>query len=193
MTTIRRAKSSEHDLVTDILTDAFANDPACNWVWNDPALAPQVSRAFFGVMAGAVLEAGEVYIDADQQGVALWLPVDPSEQHDSEELQAALNEAIGPFRERGDIIDALMAEAHPTHAVHAYLPFIGVAQRGQGKGVGGALLASRTHYLEQQGLSAYLEATTLEAARLYERYGFRHMEKTIDLPDGPKMYPMWRD
>lgn len=193
MTAIRRAKSSENDLVADILADAFANDPACNWVWNDPALAPKVSRAFFGVFAGMALEAGEVYIDADQQGVALWLPFDPSEQHDSEELQAALTEAIGPFRERGDIIDALMAEAHPVHAVHAYLPFIGVAQRGQGKGVGGALLQSRTHYLDQQGLPAYLEATTLEAARLYERHGFRHMEKTIDLPGGPSMYPMWRE
>ncbi|HMO53779.1 MAG TPA: GNAT family N-acetyltransferase [Tepidiformaceae bacterium] len=152
-----------------------------------------MSRAFFGVFAGMVLEAGEVYIDADHQGVALWLPFDPSEQHDSSELQAAFDEAIGPFRERGNTIDALMAEAHPDHVVHAYLPFIGVAERGQGRGVGAALLASRTHQLDQQGLPAYLEATTREAARLYERHGFRHMDRTIDLPNGPSMYPMWRD
>src|SRR5690606_2867229 len=94
----------------------------------------------------------------------LWLPVDPSDEHDGNELQAALNEAIGPFRERGDIIDALMAEAHPVHAVHAYLPFIGVATRGQGKGVGGSLLAARAADLDKAELPAYLEATTLDAA-----------------------------
>ena len=191
--TIRRARTAEAELVADILTDAFANDPACNWVWNDPALAPQVSRAFFGVFAGMALEAGEVFIDDAEQGVALWLPIDPSDEHDGNELQTALNEAIWPFRERGDIIDALMAEAHPGHAVHAYLPFIGVATRGQGKGVGGSLLAARAADLDKAGLPAYLEATTLDAARLYERHGFRHMERTIDLPDGPQMYPMWRE
>lgn len=193
MTRVRRAKSSEQDVVADILADAFANDAVCNWVWNDPKLGPQVSRAFFGVFAGMVLEAGEVYIDADQQGVALWLPVEPGEQHENGELQAALGEALGQFAQRAGTMDELASVIHPKDVAHVYLPFIAVAQRGQGKGVGGALIQSRTHYLDQQGLPAYLEATTLESARLYERHGFRHMEKTIDLPDGPKMYPMWRD
>lgn len=189
---IRRAVSGEAELLSEVLAQAFANDPVCTWAWPDDSLRPDVSRAFFKVFAGFVLEAGEAYI-RDERGVALWLPFDPADDHDDPDLGEALAEACGPFADRLAIVDELMKASHPTHAPHAYLPFIGVTPAGQGQGIGGSLLEARTRELDQQGLPAYLEATTEAAARLYERHGFRRTSKTIDLPGGPSMYPMWRE
>ena len=192
--TIRRAGAQEADAISETLAQAFANDPAFEWVWrDDPSLGPGVIRAFFRAFAGFALEAGEVLADESTTGVAIWLPFDPADQHEDPALGEALAGACGPFAEKFGIVDGLMAAAHPTHAVHAYLPFIGVAPAGQGKGVGSSLLEARLRDLDRAGLPAYLEATTIDSARLYKRHGFDHMPNTIDLPGGPSMYPMWRE
>jgi ribosomal protein S18 acetylase RimI-like enzyme len=190
---IRRADAAQADSVAEILAQAFSDDPVCQWAWPDPSLMPQVSRAFFRTFADFVLEAGEVDIDQSGRGAALWLPFDPSEQHDDAAFGEALAEACGPFVERLAIVDDLMKANHPTHVVHAYLPFIGVAPAGQGRGIGSSLLEGRLRELDRAGLPAYLESTTIGSARLYRRHGFEHMANTIDLPDGPSMYPMWRE
>jgi ribosomal protein S18 acetylase RimI-like enzyme len=185
---------TEVDVISEVLASAFAADPAFEWVWrDDPGLGPEITRAFFRTFASFALEAGEVFADEATTGVAIWLPFDPADQHDDPALAEALAAACGPFSEKFGIVDGLMAAAHPTHASHAYLPFIGVAPQGQGQGVGGSLLAARLRDLDKQGVPAYLEATTIQSARLYERHGFQHRQATIDLPDGPSMYPMWRE
>jgi ribosomal protein S18 acetylase RimI-like enzyme len=191
--TIRRASTDEAGTLSEILAQAFANDPACQWGWPDATLRPAVSRAFFRVFAGSVLENGEAFLDDSGQGAALWLPFDPSDDHVDEAFVGALVEACHPFEERLGIIDELMTAAHPKHSVHAYLPFIGVTPTGQGNGIGSQLLDSRLREIDRAGLPAYLEATTFDSVRLYERHGFRRLEHTIDLPDGPSMYPMWRE
>jgi ribosomal protein S18 acetylase RimI-like enzyme len=191
--TIRRAYAQEAGTVAEILAQAFADDPVCKWAWPDAELMPKVSRAFFKTFASFVLEVGEAHVDDSTHGAALWLPFDPSDDHEDPEFGEALFEACQPFGERLGVLDELMKAAHPVHAVHAYLPFIGVAPAGQGKGIGGSLLETRLRDLDRAGLPAYLEATTIDSARLYKRYGFEHMPNTIDLPDGPSMYPMWRE
>lgn len=191
---IRRVAAREAAQVAETLALAFADDPAFEWVWrDDPALGPEVSRAFFRTFAAFALEAGEVFADDSTTGVAIWLPFDPADQHEDPALGEALAAACGPFAEKFGIVDGLMAAAHPVHATHAYLPFIGVVPEGQGRGIGGSLLEARLRDLDRQGVPAYLEATTIQSARLYRRHGFEHRENTIDLPDGPSMYPMWRE
>jgi len=55
------------------------------------------------------------------------------------------------------------------------------------------LLRDRLTALDEQGVPAYLEASSLDSARLYERLGFRRLAQTTDIPGGPSLYPMWRD
>jgi ribosomal protein S18 acetylase RimI-like enzyme len=192
--TIRRASPPELDTISGTLAQAFATDPAFEWVWqDDPTLGREITRAFFQAFAAFALEAGEVFADETTNGVAIWLPFDPADQHDDPALGEALAAACGPFAEKFGIVDSLMAAAHPMDVLHAYLPFIGVAPRGQGQGIGSALLDSRLRDLDRAGLPAYLEATTIDSVRLYRRHGFEHMPHTIDLPNGPSMYPMWRE
>jgi len=191
--TVRRVASGEAAFVAEVLARAFATDPVANWVWNNDArLAPGISRAFFRVFAGFVLEAGEVYTDESGHGVALWLPFDPAEAHEDPALGEALAAACGPYAERLGVIDELMKAQHPVAAVHAYLPFIGVSPAGQGRGIGSSLLETRLADLDRLGMPAYLEATTLSSFRLYSRFGFKEAG-LIQLPGGPAFYPMWRD
>ena len=61
-----------------------------------------------------------------------------------------------------------------------------------GQGIGSALLRGKLRELDQAGSAAYLEASSLRNAALYERLGFERRPVTLDLPDGPSLYPMWR-
>lgn len=191
---IRRATAAaDHATITETLAQAFTNDPVCQWVWETGELADRVSRDFFAVFSGMVLEAGEAFLHQSGAGAALWLVVDPANDVQDEAFGAALAEACGPFVEKLPVIDELMSAAHPKHAVHAYLPFIGVRPDHHGRGIGGELLSAKLADVDRAGLPAYLEATTFESARLYERHGFVRLPHTIDFPEGPSMYPMWRE
>ena len=179
--TIRRASAvADHATITETLAQAFANDPACQWVWQTGELADRVSREFFAVFSSMILEAGEAYLHESSAGAALWLVVDPANDVPDEAFGAALAEACGPFVDKLPILDELMGAAHPKHAVHAYLPFIGVRPDHHGRGIGGELLATKLAEVDRAGLPAYLEATTLEATRLYERHGFTRVEEKGD-------------
>lgn len=46
---------------------------------------------------------------------------------------------------------------------------------------------------DREGLPAYLEASSARSRRLYERLGFHFLGRAVALPDGPPMYPMWRE
>jgi len=45
---------------------------------------------------------------------------------------------------------------------------------------------------DREGRPAYLEATNEGNQRLYLRHGFE-VTAEITLPDGPTMWPMWRE
>ncbi|MFJ8632616.1 hypothetical protein [Streptomyces sp. NPDC093568] len=42
-------------------------------------------------------------------------------------------------------------------------------------------------------MAACLEASSVRSRRLYERLGFEPEGEPIALPDGPRMWPMWRE
>jgi len=45
---------------------------------------------------------------------------------------------------------------------------------------------------DAEGLPAYLESSKESNVPFYERHGFAVTE-TFDLPDGPRLWLMWRD
>lgn len=70
---------------------------------------------------------------------------------------------------------------------------IAVAPERQGEGLGSALVRSVLDRCDQEGVPAYLEASNERSRALYERLGFGHTGKPLDLPEGPRMWPMWRE
>lgn len=88
-------------------------------------------------------------------------------------------------------LQALLDEHHPAHPCF-HLQFVGVTPDHQGRGLGSRLLATVLRRCDASGTPAYLEATSPDNRRLYERHGFAAVTE-LTLPDGPPMWPMWRD
>jgi GNAT superfamily N-acetyltransferase len=85
----------------------------------------------------------------------------------------------------------LMESKHP-HDQHYYLPYVAVAPAWQGKGIGTALLQPVLRRCDDEGVPAYLEATSPRNRTCYERSGF-HVTQEFTFPDGPPMWAMRRE
>ena len=191
---IRRASSADAQVVGMILAEAFMRDPVSGWIFPDHRHRAAAHPAFFGEFVTLVLDAGEIHLAGDGAGAALWLPADGSAGGDEgDELYQALEASIGAeATKRFGILDELMTANHPG-APHWYLPFVAVHPDQHSRGVGSALLRHQLARLDGIGSAAYLEASSPRNAALYERHGFARGEVTLDLPDGPSLYPMWRN
>ena len=190
---IRRASTADAAVVTAILAEAFIRDPVSGWVFPADDHRARVHPAFFGPFVALARRTGEVHDAGDGLGATLWLPTgdghDADEGDEFDEMEAAIGaEAMKRF----GVLDEMMSARHPAEP-HWYLPFIAVHPDHHGKGVGSALLRNKLAELDQAGTAAYLEASSPRNAALYERLGFRRRPLTLDLPEGPSLYPMWRD
>ncbi|MEU6082844.1 GNAT family N-acetyltransferase [Streptomyces sp. NPDC047108] len=190
---IRRAQEEERDAVGRLLSDAFMEDPVSRWVFPDPAHRHTVQPRFFGVFLDAALEHGWVDVTDELTAAALWLPTPAGSggEEDGEDEMAARFEAADPGNERTGIVGQLTSEAHPDDRAHHYLPLIAVTPSRHGQGLGGALLARTLDRCDREGTPAYLEASNARSKVLYERLGFTVTDRTVQLPDGPPMWPMW--
>jgi GNAT superfamily N-acetyltransferase len=72
-------------------------------------------------------------------------------------------------------------------------PAIRVDPDHQGRGIGSALLAAQLAECRARGEAAYLEASTENDARLYERHRFRVTKVMDTAEDGPRLRLMRRD
>jgi GNAT superfamily N-acetyltransferase len=115
----------------------------------------------------------------------------PIGDDESDAFGAAVQEVVGPDAERTFLVSELLDEHHPHDPVW-YLNFMGVEPSGQGRGVGSALLENVLVEADRNGEPAYLDATSMRNRRLYERHGFVTTQE-LHLPDGPPVWPMWRD
>ena len=68
---------------------------------------------------------------------------------------------------------------------------IGVDPADQGEGFGSALLQHGLARCDREDKLAYLESTSLESLRLYERHGFELLG-TIQVGSSPQVFPMLR-
>lgn len=185
--------ASERDIPTiaAILADAFQTDRVFAWCMPDSASRQVALPAFFDLFARAVARTGEIHL-ADG-GAALWVPPGlgavPAEEEEA--FGAAIGEIIGEDAERTFALMADMEEHHPT-TPHYYLPFIGVRAAAQSRGIGSALLRTVLDRCDREGIPAYLEATSEENRRLYERHGFV-VQRELTVADSPPLFAMWRE
>ncbi|MFF9242145.1 GNAT family N-acetyltransferase [Streptomyces sp. NPDC014801] len=190
---IRRAGEADRELVVRLLDEAFADDPVSAWVFPDEEYRRRVHHRLMAAFTDVVLEEGWIDLAEDGTACALWLSV-PEGEHDDEEGPAELRRAVDPANERVERIGRLTAGIHPTDRAHAYLWMIGVAPDRQGAGLGTALIEHVLERCDRDGVPAYLEASNARSRALYERLGFAVLpDRVLDLPDGPRMWPMWRE
>ncbi|MFD9882493.1 GNAT family N-acetyltransferase [Streptomyces alboflavus] len=191
---IRRAGESDRAEVVALLDEAFMRDPVSSWVFPDEQRRRERHGGLMEAFLDMAFAEGYVDIAEDGSGVALWwsVPAGPAPE-DAADGPVHLRQAVDPDNERVETIGRLTSEIHPSDRPHQYLHMIGVKPQRQGEGIGSALVAPVLERCDREGLHAYLEASSPRGRELYRRLGFTDLGDALDLPDGPRMWPMWRE
>ncbi|MGW1023014.1 GNAT family N-acetyltransferase [Streptomyces sp. NPDC002577] len=193
---IRRAVGSDREAVIRLLDEAFQDDPVSCWVFPDADHRRRTHHKLMAAFLDLVLSEGRVDLTEDGRAAALWLSVpagEPGDHEDDEDGPAQMREAVDPDNGRVELVGRLTGAVHPTGRSHEYLLLIAVKPEHQGEGHGTALIESVLEACDREGLPAYLEASNARSRRLYERLGFTFTGRPVELPDGPHMWPMWRE
>ncbi|AQS67596.1 N-acetyltransferase [Streptomyces pactum] len=204
---IRTAGEGDRELVVRLLDEAFQDDPVSGWVFPDEEYRRRTHHRLMAAFTDAVLADGRIDLTEDGAACALWLPV-PADGHTGDEPggdtggdtgggaedgSVQVREAVDPDNERVELIARLTEGIHPYGRAHEYLWMIGVLPGRQGEGLGTALIEAVLERCDRERLPAYLEASSARGRGLYERLGFEFTGRPLDLPDGPRMWPMWRE
>ncbi|MET8325805.1 GNAT family N-acetyltransferase [Streptomyces sp. NPDC005181] len=190
---IRQADAADREQVVRLLDEAFHHDPVSGWVFPDETHRRAVHGKFLGVFVDVTLAEGRIDLLEDGTAVALWLPVPAGAPTEEDTTPALMRATADPDNERAELVGRLTGAIHPHDRAHEYLLMIGVSPDRQGEGIGAALIADVLERCDRDGVAAYLEASSARSRRLYERLGFTFMGTAVELPDGPSMWPMWRD
>lgn len=191
-----RAGPADLTAVARDLAAAFAADPVFQWMLRDDAKRDAGRLKLFQLLTGIGLSDGEVLRPADGGAASIWLPSEslgPTPFLDELRGLPTILAATGFARlSRMSAARAAMDRHHPKDRPHAYLWFLGVTPQGQGKGIGGRLLAAGLERVDAVGLPAYLESSNIANVSLYLRHGFELTGEFSPAPGGPTLYPMWR-
>jgi GNAT superfamily N-acetyltransferase len=193
MTGVRRATRADLDGIARSLTDAFVDDPVMHWFFPDARGRRKRIERVFRMRVGGLLKQDEVYVTDDHAGAAVWAQPERWEMPPLEGMRFVLGllplvrTRIGTLAEGWAMIDRL----HPREP-HWYLAILGTEPDSQGRGIGSALLRPVLEDCDRNEVPAYLESSKEANLDFYGRHGFR-VTGTLDLPDGPRVWSMWRD
>lgn len=190
----RLATKEEASHAGEILGRAFASDPVIGAFMTAGRRRTARLAKFFGMECGLTLSGyGEVWLDDDGLGAAIWRRPGGFPEPASVQLRMLPRYLVHFPREFFRVSRAMGAivKEHPKEPPHWYLLAVGIVPEAQGQGRGAALLAPVLQRCDEEGIPAYLEASTDDNARLYERLGFESREEVEALP-GVRVRPMWR-
>ncbi len=197
MPEVRRATPADRDALAAMLTRAFDDDPVMAWFFPHDDRRASRAEVFFRqvVLDGPYGRAGEVYTTEGLASAAIWLPPGKWRLGILDQLRflpAILR--ILPWRWLPSRLAGFnqIEARHPKDPPHWYLSTLGTDPDQQGHGLGSTLLADQLRRLDADALPAYLESSKERNVPFYERHGFATRE-VVDLPDGPRLWLMWRD
>jgi GNAT superfamily N-acetyltransferase len=194
---VRVVERSEFPELARTFARAFHDDPVMQWFLPNPRKrAARMLRFFRDVeLGGPFGRDGTVAATDGLTAGAVWLPPRKWRLGGRDQLR------VLPTLVRGISWRYLPSRAaayqqierhHPTDPPHWYLATLGTDPDHQGRGLGSALLADQLARCDAEGWPSYLESSKEANVPFYERHGYAVTE-TLDLPDGPRLWLMWRD
>lgn len=187
---VREAEVAELAQVSATLADALAADPIYGRLLPGERRLRRLRRLFAVELEYYVFPSGRVFTTDDFRGANLELPPGGWEMAVPLSGAVSLLRVFGRRLSRASRLQKFFERNH-LQEPHYYVRTLGVATRYQGRGLGTALLRRTLDRCDQEGVPAYLEASTERSAALYERLGFVHLGE-LRVPDGPRFWPMRR-
>jgi ribosomal protein S18 acetylase RimI-like enzyme len=183
------ATESEEASIIDVLTRAFAEDPAARWSWPDSQQYFMHFPSFVRAVGGKAFTQGTAYYVYGYAAAAMWLP--PTVHPDEDELTSLVQRTVSEKIQK-DFLSVFehTGHYHPSEP-HWFLPFVGVDPLQQGKGFGSALLQHTLIQCDRDSKLAYLESSNPKNIPLYQRHGFEVLG-TIQVGPSPTIFPMLR-
>jgi GNAT superfamily N-acetyltransferase len=194
---IRRATANDATHVAELIADAFFTLDATAWLIAEPHERARVLPRDFAIYIDHALTHGEVHLIEEDDGklaaAAVWFPqlTGPTPEPDNYEEQ--LVAACGIYTDRFRTLDQLFEDNHPSTYPHHHLAYLATRPDRQGRGLGSALLRHHHRQLDHYGTPAFLQASSEQARKLYERHGYQCLVDPFYLPEGPPFWPMWRE
>lgn len=192
--TVIRATTADADTLSQVVADAFHDLAPSRWLLSHSAGRRAVFPTYFGLLVAHALDIGVVHTTHDRAAAALWVPVPESGPSQPADYKHQMAVATRPWTHRFVAFDETLDRHYPTGTAHHHLAILAVRPDRQGHGVGTALLRAHHATLDRnEGIPAYLEAANQRTRQLYLAHGYHDHGGPIELPDGPSMYPMWRE
>jgi GNAT superfamily N-acetyltransferase len=190
---IRRAGPGDVDALARTLARAFEDDPVMRWLFPRSATRLRNNETFFRLRVRDLLRQEEVWTADDHAGGALWTLPDRwrTTPHEFFSWLPPLGRALGRRLPLALYGLARVEGLHPREP-HMYLAVLGTDPSRRGQGLGGALMEPVLDECDRDGIPAYLESSKQRNVDYYARFGFR-VTGELDLPRGPRVWPMWRE
>lgn len=177
--------------VTDVVSEAFIDDPT--WSWAFPA--PAARRQWWAFCIQEAIRYPWTFKTEGYEAVSIWITPDGTELSPNAELSVP-DRLINLVGERaadvGELLDRF-GRAHPRHESHYYLSLLGTARKHRGRGLGMALLEENLARIDSQHMPAYLESSNPANNHRYESAGFVAVTSFQAPGDGPVITGMWRN
>ena len=187
---IRPATPHDTPALAALIAGAFLPLAPTHYLVNDPARRAPVMRAFLTIHITQGLCTGTVDVSVDDHdnpvGAGIWYD---SSDPGPEDYASQLLAAVGDDEPRFSSFEDMLHHDTPPEP-HTYLAFLAVHPTRQGTGIGTELLRHRHRQLTHT--PAYLVASNEKARKLYLRHAYQDHGKPIVLPNGGRMFPMWR-
>jgi len=192
----RQATTADLDVVTRIITLAFARDP----IWSVALARGDGDTAhhapYWRLFVEGAARHGTVFIAPGGVAASVWLPPGTPELDDTgtEHLEAILHEHLDP--DGVDAIHELFGRFEASRAGrdrHYYLSLLTTHPEHAGQGHGQQLLAENLARWDAAGAPAYLESTNPANDHRYQRLGFRVDGGFRAVRDDAWVSAMWRE
>ncbi len=194
---IHRATRADRDALVAVLARAFDADPVAEYLLRKDDKHLGLELMFGAFVDHVILPKGEAWLatgaGANVAGAALWAPPGRWDVGllRGARMVPALARSVGLRAIHSARASKTVQDKHPK-APHWYLFAIGVDPALQGRGVGAALLRRGLERCDADKSPAYLEASTENSSRLYERHAFRTTEIHHMSSHAPPLWLMWR-
>jgi ribosomal protein S18 acetylase RimI-like enzyme len=190
---VRLATAADAEALSQTLGRAFHDDPVTSHLLQDESTRAAKLARLFKVLFKLGRPYGACYVTSGYEAVTLWRP--PSQWHLTLWQYIANGpQLLGIFG--SNVLNAMntmdrIEKVHPKKP-HWYLQTIGTDPHLQGKGFGSLIMRDRLAAIDAAHMPAYLESSKITNIPIYKSFGFE-VTGEIKIPDGPTLWPMWRD